>query len=580
MVDVLLGVALILVYGGAKKIYLALAASIACGVGTVATAATFDPQKLVSGVFRSGQQKTDGQIIQIAHGRTATISTEINDGAISIRTNGKPDASAMQGFSTVYQSDEVTMTLLAAIPLMLHTAPRTVANIGFGSGITGETLLGDPRIERLDSIEIEPQMVELAHAFTGRNDRLYNDPRSKIHIDDAKAFFATAGKRYDLIVSEPSNPWVSGVAGLFSKEYYRHVVRHMETDGLFAQWLQVYESHPDRVASVLKAVDAVFEDYLVFAVDYGDLLIVAKPQGRILPAQINFQRLSPQIRQWLWHLEVANPSDITMRILGNKALFAPWLTGKSVPANSDFYPYVDIHAERDRFIGQNAKLQDLALSAFPIPELLGARAPLAAQSPLSLNRHFGLKPLPLYARLLTEGLPTDNANTQPVAANLPPEWRVEAGRIIEDCRNPPLADAPYAIARLLTRVLPYLAVPEARALMQSLLGASCLTTLNELQAPWATLLTSVLDRNPQAIGTAAQQLLENRQGVTQVRARYLLGMAMLGHLASGGPQRALHVWNTHARDAIGVEPPGIELEVLHAHALVKATGNRTAANTE
>lgn len=571
MVDVLLGAALILVYGGARKIYPALAATLACGIGTMATAATFDPQKLVSGVFRSGQPKTSGQIIKIVHGRTATISTEINEGAVFIRTNGKTDASAVRGFPVEYRMDEVTMTLTAAIPLLLHQAPRKVANIGFGSGITGETLLADPRVERLDSIEIEPQMVELARAFTGRNNRLYADPRSKIHIDDAKAFFAAAGTRYDLIVSEPSNPWVSGVAGLFSKEFYRHVVRHMERDGLFAQWLQVYESHPDRVASVLKAVGEVFEDYLVVAVDFGDLLIIARPQGRITLAEGDFQRLSPQIRQWLWRLDVANASDITLRVMGNKALLAPWLARKAVPANSDFHPYVDTHADRDRFIGRNAELQGLALSAYPIPELLGVRPPLAAQAPLTINQHFGPKPPALLARLLVEGGPAGDALARAVPANLPLALHQEARQVVDDCRNPPLGDAPYAISRLLITVLPYLSAADARSLVQSLVDASCLSALNGAQAPWATLLKSVLDRNPQELGIAAQQLLENGQGATPARARYLLGMAMLGHLASDRPQQARKVWETHARNAIGDQPPGIELEVLHAHALAKST---------
>lgn len=570
LVDVLIGMALILVYGGARKVYLGVATSLVCGVGTIATAATFDPQKLVSGVFRTGQAKADGQIIKIAHGRTATISTELDQGAISIRTNGKVDASAMPGFPAHYRMDEVTMTLLAAIPLMLHPAPRTVANIGFGSGITGQTLLGDPRIGRLDSIEIEPQMVELARAFTGRNDRLFSDPRSRIHIDDAKAFFATAGKRYDLIVSEPSNPWVSGVAGLFSKEFYRHVVRYMEHDGLFAQWLQVYESHPDRVASVLLAVDEVFDDYVVVALNFGDLLIIARPQGQIRFADSDLARLSPEIRQWLSRLDVANDADMTLRVMADKALLGPWLKGKAVPANSDFHPYVDTHADRDRFIGHSVALPGLALSAYPIPELMGVRPPLPAGTLVSINQHFGVKSPAVYSRLLAEDLarrPT--AQARPVPPDLPPALLQEARQILADCRNPPLGDAPYAISGLLIKVAPYLSAADGRALVQSLSGAACLTTLREREAPWAALLQGMLDRTPRVIGSAATQLLENGQGATPVRARYLLGMAMLGHLAGGQRQQALDAWQAHAARALGDKPAGFELEVLHALALTK-----------
>ena len=568
MADVLIGAALLWIYGNAKNLRFGLSTALACALATVATAATFNPQKLVSGVFRTGQARTSGTAIEIAHGRTASISTELNEGAVFIRTNGKPDASAFPNMGPTYRMDEVTMTLLAAIPLVLHGHPALVANIGFGSGITGQTLLGDPRIARLDSIEIEPKMVELARRFVGRNDRMYADPRSHIHIDDAKAYFAASGKRYDLIVSEPSNPWVSGVSGLFSREFYHHVVRYMARDGLFAQWLQVYETHPDRVASVLKAIGEEFDDYLVIAVDFGNLLIVARPQGKIETSQSDFARLSPEIQQALRRLDVANQSDITTRILGNKAFFQPWLARKAVPANSDFYPYIDTHADRDRFIGQSAQFQGLGLSAYPIPETFAIRPPLATPSLLSLNQHFGPRPPALQARLLAENLLAQNSSSAlPIPANLPAEWRTQAQQLIADCHNPPAGDAPFAIAALLIKVFPYLSASEAQALLAKLAGAACISTLSAPQQPWLTLLKAVAAHHPAGYGPAAERLLQSGQGATAVRARYLLGMAMLGHLGSGQATQALAVWEKYATTILASEAPGIELELLYAHAL-------------
>jgi spermidine synthase len=572
MVDVLLGAALLVVFGSAQKLRLAMATALTCALATVATAATFNPQKLVSGVFRTGQAKTEGSAIEIAHGRTATISTEINEGAVFIRTNGKPDASAYPGTPSQYRMDEVTMTLLGAIPLMLHRQPSAVANIGFGSGITGETLLSDPRVKQLDSIEIEPKMVEMARRFTGRNERMYNDPRSHIHIDDAKAYFAATGKRYDLIVSEPSNPWVSGVSGLFSREFYRHVIRYMAKDGLFAQWLQVYESHPDRVASVLKAISEEFDDYLVVAVDFGDLLIIARPQGKIEAGTDDFNRLSAETKAALWRLDVANQTDITLRILGNKALFKPWLDQKTVPANSDYFPYIDTHADQDRFIGASAQFQGIGLSAYPIPELLGMRPALTTPSRASLNQHFGTRPPSVYGRLLGESLlPADPSIARPIPDTLPPEWQQQARQLMTDCTNPPYGDKPYAISGILIKVLPYLSPSEGQALISSLAQANCLTDLRDSEKPWLSLLNAVVKRSAPDIATTASQLLNGGQGVTTVRARYLLGMAMLGHLGSGHPEKSLTIWNAHARRTLGDQPPGIELEILHANALAGKT---------
>jgi len=567
MVDVLLGAALLVVFGSAQKLRLAMATAMTCIIGTVATAATFNPQKLVSGVFRSGQATTEGSAIEIAHGRTATISTEISEGAVVIRTNGKPDASAYPDSPSGYRMDEVTMTLLGAIPLMLHSHPTAVANIGFGSGITGETLLGDPRVKQLDTIEIEPKMVELARRFTGRNERMYSDPRSLIHIDDAKAYFAASGKRYDLIVSEPSNPWVSGVSGLFSREFYRHVIRYMAKDGLFAQWLQIYESHPDRVASVLKAIGEEFDDYLVVAVDFGDLLIIARPQGKIETGANDFDRLSAETKAALWRLDVANQTDITLRILGNKALFQPWIDQKAVPANSDYFPYIDAHADQDRFIGASAQFLDIGLSAYPIPEILGMRPALSTPSRASLNSHFGPRPPALNGRLLGEGLyPADPSTMRPIPAT-PPELQQQARQLLTDCTTPPYGDKAYAISGLLIKVLPYLSPAEGQALIASLAQAACLTALRDSEKPWLSLLDAVVKRNPQDIATAADQILNGGQELTAVRGRYLLGMTMLGHLGSGHPDKALAAWDTHAKRVLGDQPLGIELEILHANAV-------------
>src|SRR3989442_4467149 len=124
-------------------------------------------------------------------------------------------------------------------------------------------------------------MVRAAQYFRPRNELAFSDPRSRIVVDDAKTFFSTQSRKYDLIVSEPSNPWVSGVAGLFSDEFYRLVRRHMARGALFAQWIQLYEIDLPLVVSVLKALEANFDDYAVYATTNVDLIIVARSGGRV-----------------------------------------------------------------------------------------------------------------------------------------------------------------------------------------------------------------------------------------------------------------------------------------------------------
>ena len=171
---------------------------------------------------------------------------------MTIATNGKPDAALQMGAGRPAAPDEITMVFAAALPLSLHPKPQRVANIGFGSGLTSATVLLSERVKSLESIEIEPFMVEAAsQGYRPRIHQVFEDPRSRIVIEDAKTFFAMAREPYDVIISEPSNPWVSGVATLFSDEFYGRIVTYLKPDGLLVQWLQIYETDITIIASIV-----------------------------------------------------------------------------------------------------------------------------------------------------------------------------------------------------------------------------------------------------------------------------------------------------------------------------------------
>src|SRR6185369_11651778 len=135
----------------------------------------------------------------------------------------------------------------------------------------------------VDTIEIEPIMVEGAKLFHKRVFRAYDDPRSHIHIDDAKTFFAANNSKYDFIISEPSNPWVSGTSTLFSDEFYAQVRRYLKDDGVLVQWVQIYELNLDLVSTIFKSLGKSFSDYRVFVAQRGDMIVIATKQGKLPP---------------------------------------------------------------------------------------------------------------------------------------------------------------------------------------------------------------------------------------------------------------------------------------------------------
>src|SRR5580658_3633513 len=222
--------------------------------GLIAVLGNIDPRRVASGVYRFGFARlpADATVAYLRDGKTATITLVKHRGFVSIATNGKTDAAIQMGAGGP-SPDELTMVQLAAIPLSLKPDAARVANIGFGSGLTSHVLLTSGQLQRLDTIEIEPLIVEAARqGFGPRIHDVFEDPRNHIVYEDAKTFFAASREPYDLIVSEPSNPWVSGVASLFSDEFYARIVQHLRPDGLFVQWIQVYETDISIVASVIK----------------------------------------------------------------------------------------------------------------------------------------------------------------------------------------------------------------------------------------------------------------------------------------------------------------------------------------
>ena len=181
-------------------------------------------------------------------------------------------------------------------------------------------------------------MVELARkGFGPRIHNVFEDPRSHIVFEDAKTFFAETRQPYDIIVSEPSNPWVSGVSSLFSEEFYARVVQHLAPDGVFVQWLQIYETDMTVVASIVKALSTQFRAYTFYNLDDGDILILATPAAAFQPP--DYSRLqSPQLRAALERIGVQSIYDLQTRQLGRSGLSGAGAACHAGPGQFGFLP--------------------------------------------------------------------------------------------------------------------------------------------------------------------------------------------------------------------------------------------------
>ena len=382
-----MGLGLVLFYYG-RWPYIRAAGVVALLLGVlIYSQVDFAVERLASGVFRDGVIARKVDPVFHADGKTATVDVyDVNDTRL-IATNGKSDASV--GLEGNVSPDEYTMTLLAAIPMLMKPDAADIAVIGMGSGITTHTLLTSPRVKRVDTVEIEPAMVAGARFFDERSQRAFTDSRSNIAIDDARTYFTKHDARYDLIVSEPSNPWVSGVSSVFSREFYRQVTRYLEPDGLFVQWLHLYESNEALVFSVLNALEGQFAHYdIYFAVD-GDVIIIASvdaPLPRLVDA------IPVALGDELGRLGISSVDDIRVRYLVSRSHITT-ISSLYPTVNMDYFPFLDLHSTKARFKGEQSNLLvDIRTSLLPIGEVV--IGDFASRTPLNLTET-GIVPNPL-----------------------------------------------------------------------------------------------------------------------------------------------------------------------------------------
>ncbi len=176
--------------------------------------------------------------------------------------------------------DTITTTLLAAVPVLFHENPKSVLNIGLGCGLTLDVLDQYP-FEKIYSIEIDPVVVKASKEFIGKP-----SPKSNVIIADARNYLSISEEKYDIIINEPPDPWISTSTYLFSKEFFELMKNHLNKNGIVSQWVPVYEMSVDD----FKIFYHTFAS--VFPYTYGFVSIVKQPDA------IAIQNNTVNIARW------------------------------------------------------------------------------------------------------------------------------------------------------------------------------------------------------------------------------------------------------------------------------------------
>jgi spermidine synthase len=300
-----------------------------------------------------------GDLLLYEEGREAVVSAVRTGEDVEIVVNGKSDGGTSRW-------DSITQRLLAHVPLMLHPDPRRVLVIGWGSGGTSGSAALYPLTD-LHVVEIEPAVFEAAPLFAAVNRDVEHDPRFRITFEDARAVLLASPATYDVIISEPSNPWISGVSNLFTGDFYRLVLPRLAENGILCQWFHYYNMSLDDVRTQVRTFTDVFPYAALWVVPptrseagttvvSGDLLLIGSTSPILLDLDRARRRISdPVIKADLAAAGIDDAIDLmTDQVMDRDDLAAFAGAG---PRNTDDRPLIEFSAPRGLFLSTNANAE-------------------------------------------------------------------------------------------------------------------------------------------------------------------------------------------------------------------------------
>ncbi len=261
-------------------------------------------------------------------GVESSVALTMDPTGFAFVVNGKSDGAA--------RGDAGTQVMLGLIGAMLHPSPRTALVVGLGTGSSAGWLAAVPSMERVDVVELEPLVVEVARASAPVNHDALGNPKLHITIGDARETLLTGRMRYDVIASEPSNPFRAGIASLFTEEFYRAAEARLTDDGVIAQWVQGYEIDAPTLQTIYATMAAVFPQVEAWQTHRGDLVLIGSRRRRTYNASQLAARVAEEpYRSALAHVwRAEGVTDLLGHFVANDGVARATLKS-GIPVNTD-----------------------------------------------------------------------------------------------------------------------------------------------------------------------------------------------------------------------------------------------------
>jgi spermidine synthase len=296
--------------------------------------------------LNQGGKWTKPTLVYYQDGLSTTVSVEQWSAKhFSLKNNGKVDASTGDDMPT-----QITVGLL---PILVHPEipglSPDVLLIGYASGVTAGAVLQYP-VRRMDVVELEPSIMIASRFFEHINHRPLHDKRTRVIADDGRNFLSATARRYDVIINEPSNPWITGVSNLFTRDYFRIAKRRLKPGGIFCTWAQTYELAPRRIKSIYKAFTEVFPHVYVFSATSlsSDTFII----GSLRELRLDVRKLRrafaiPSVGKEMRRAKLDGPDDLlALSLLGPRGVRS-FVVGAQT--NTDDNALVEFAAPRDLY---------------------------------------------------------------------------------------------------------------------------------------------------------------------------------------------------------------------------------------
>jgi predicted membrane-bound spermidine synthase len=378
------------VLGGALALFRPAFPPAVLATGAFAYADILSPG-ITRAAFLARLTPSEVEIVRARDGRTSTVTVERVPAAntVYLKNNGKVDGSVpIDPARPSAGADMPTQVMLAAAPLALAERPRRALVIGLGSGVTAGAALAFP-LERLDIVEIEPEVARALRettVFDAANGQPLDDPRARLAIDDARSLLRRAAPgSYEAVISQPADPWLTGVANLFTREFFALGRRALAPDGLFCQWVQLYGLDLDGLRTIVATFRTAFPEVLALHPrGTRELLLVggARPFA-IEPAAVARRLEAPRVAAMLRAAGLRTVEEVLGQVVAATADIDAFAAG--APINTDDSGLVEFRAPRTRFLPPaEAERAFEALAGSP-RGLAAAFAPLPADARIALS---------------------------------------------------------------------------------------------------------------------------------------------------------------------------------------------------